>query len=115
MAPTGTAPEPADGAAVAPGGRDSVDVDRLQAALDDGRARAAVMGQHAAATAPGAPVDGSPHVFLPDGAGVDSAGVHNPGVELRWEGDEGRGFPVIVADAPTVFTDLVQRAAALAP
>jgi len=94
---------------------DSVDVDRLQAALDDGRARAAVMGQHAAATAPGAPVDGSPHLFLPDGAGVDSAGVHNPGLELRWEGEEGRGFPVIVADDPTVYTDLVQRAAALAP
>lgn len=88
---------------------ESVDVDRLQLALDDGRARRAVMAQHATATAPGSGVDGSPHLFLPDGTGV-----HNPGIDLRWEGEHGRGFPVIVDDRPEVYTDLLQRAAALA-
>jgi len=85
----------------------SVDVDRLRAALDDGRARGAVMGQHAAAAGWG--VKGSPHLFLPDGTDV-----HNPGVELRWEGEHGRGFPVVTGDDPAVFTGILQRAAALA-
>jgi len=88
----------------------SVDVDRLREALDDGRARATVMGQHAQSSGPDSAVTGSPHLFLPDGSDV-----HNPGVELRWEGRQGQGFPVIVADDPTVYNDLVQRAAALAP
>ncbi len=87
----------------------SVDVDRLRVALDDGRARRAVLAQHETATAPGSAVDGSPHLFLPDGTDA-----HNPGVELRWEGEHGRGFPVIVADEPAVYTELLQRAAALA-
>ena len=86
---------------------EGVDVDRLRAALDDGRARGAVMVQHASAA--GAGVQGSPHVFLPDGTDV-----HNPGVELRWEGEPGKGFPVVTADDPVVCTDLLQRAAALA-
>ncbi len=89
------------------GGCGSVDVDRLRAALDDGRARRAVMEQHAAA--PGLGVKGSPHLFLPDGTDV-----HNPGVELHWEGEHGIGFPVVDADDPEVYTDLLQRAAVLA-
>jgi predicted DsbA family dithiol-disulfide isomerase len=87
----------------------AVDVYRLRAALDDGRARKAVMAQHATATEPGAAVQGSPHLFLPDGTDV-----HNPGVEIRCEGEHGRGFPVVVADDPGVYRELVQRAAALA-
>ncbi len=90
-------------------GCEAVDVDRLRTALDDGRARGAVMAQHAVATEPGGPVKGSPHLFLPDGSDV-----HNPGLEVRWEGEEGRGFPVVVADDPGVYRELVQRAAALA-
>lgn len=86
-----------------------LDVDRLRVALDDGRARRLVLDHHHAATAPGSGVSGSPHLFLPDGGDA-----HNPGVELRWEGEHGRGFPVVVADDPAVYTELLQRAAALA-
>jgi predicted DsbA family dithiol-disulfide isomerase len=86
---------------------ESVDVDRLRDALDDGRARRLVMEQHASADGEG--VKGSPHLFLPDGTDV-----HNPGVAFRWEGEEGKGFPVITDDDPEVYTDLLQRAAALA-
>ncbi|MEA2686714.1 MAG: hypothetical protein QOE93_1909 [Actinomycetota bacterium] len=84
----------------------SVDVDRLRSALDGGRARPRVMEQHRSAE--GAGVKGSPHVFLPDGSDV-----HNPGLELRWEGEHGRGFPVVVADDPGVYSEMLQRAAAL--
>jgi predicted DsbA family dithiol-disulfide isomerase len=86
---------------------EGVDVSRLQDAFDDGRARRAVMDQHAAAA--GGAAKGSPHLFLPDGSDV-----HNPGIELRWEGEHGRGFPIVTSDDPTVYTDLLQRAAALA-
>ena len=67
---------------------ESVDVDRLREALDDGRARRAVMEQHAAASSDGSGVKGSPHLFLPDGTDV-----HNPGVDLRWEGRARQGLP----------------------
>jgi len=89
------------------GACEAVDVERLRDALDDGRARRMVMGQHASAAAQG--VKGSPHLFLPDGTDI-----HNPGVEFHWEGEEGRGFPVVTADDPAVYAELVQRAAALA-
>lgn len=51
-------------------------------------------------------VRGSPHLFLPDGTDL-----HNPGVELHWEGEKGRGFPVIDSDDPSVHGDLLRRAA----
>jgi predicted DsbA family dithiol-disulfide isomerase len=89
------------------GACESVDVDHLRAALDDGRARRTVMQHHAAA--PGAGVAGSPHLFLPDGTDV-----HNPGMELEWEGEHGVGFPVVTADDPGVYTELLERAASLA-
>ncbi|HVF14306.1 MAG TPA: DsbA family protein [Acidimicrobiales bacterium] len=87
---------------------EQVDEDRLRDALDDGRARRMMMDQHAAADDAG--VKGSPHLFLPDGTEA-----HNPGVEFRWEGEHGKGFPVVTADNPTIYTELLQRAAALAP
>ena len=71
----------------------------------------AVMGQHAAATAPGvaastaAPISSSP----------TAATCTTPASSCGGRASTGRGFPVIVADDPTVYTDLVQRAAALAP
>jgi predicted DsbA family dithiol-disulfide isomerase len=90
-----------------------LDVDRLAGALDDGRARRAVMEQHAAAVAGGAagegPVQGSPHLFLPDGTDC-----HNPGIEMHWHGEHGRGFPVVTADDRTIYGDLLVRAARLA-
>jgi predicted DsbA family dithiol-disulfide isomerase len=79
-----------------------VDIDALGAALDDGRARGEMMRdyrQHREA------VQGSPHLFFADGYDV-----HNPGIELRWVGEQGAGFPVVEKDDPDVFRDLVQRA-----
>lgn len=84
---------------------DAVDAAAVAAALDDGRARRAVMEQHALATS--SAVRGSPHLFLPDGGDV-----HNPGIEMHWEGEEGVGFPVLTGDDPSVYDDLVRRAAA---
>ncbi len=86
----------------------AVDVDALAAALDDGRARRAVVDQHRLAEASDS-VKGSPHVFLPDGTDV-----HNPGIEMRWEGEQGKGFPVVTKDDPSIYGDLLVRAARLA-
>ncbi|MFC0861227.1 DsbA family protein [Sphaerimonospora cavernae] len=89
-------------------GSGCVDVDALAQALDDGRARSAVMDQFTAARH--GRVTCSPHVFLYDG--TDFA---NPGVRARWvNGDFGVGFPVIDADDPTIYTDILARAADLA-
>ncbi|MEO8511521.1 MAG: hypothetical protein ABI534_09790 [Chloroflexota bacterium] len=83
-----------------------VDVAALAAALDDGRARSAIFEQWEVARTDA--VDGSPHFFLPDGTNVQ-----NPGVVMRWEGDDGQGggFPVIDSNDPTAYDDLVRRAA----
>lgn len=79
---------------------DAVDEGALAEALDCGRARSAVM-----ATVPDQ-VKGSPHVFLPDGSDA-----HNPGIQLHWMGEHGQGFPYIDADDPSVYDDLIRRAA----
>ena len=57
----------------------AVDVTALKDALVAGRARGELEAQLAISLTD--EVRGSPHVFLPDGADV-----HNPGIELRWEG-----------------------------
>lgn len=83
---------------------EGVDADGLRAALDDGRARHRVMEQSEGADDAG--VDGSPHLFLPDGSDA-----FNPGIEMHWQGEHGKGFPVIDGDDPKVFDDLLRRAA----
>jgi predicted DsbA family dithiol-disulfide isomerase len=81
-----------------------VDADALAEALDDGRARRPMLdGYWSAADG----VDGSPHVFLPDGTDA-----HNPGVEFHWDGERGAKQLVIDRDDRSVYDDLVQRAAA---
>ncbi|MEV4457569.1 DsbA family oxidoreductase [Microbispora sp. NPDC004025] len=82
-----------------------VDVAALAAALDDGRARAALSEQ--AAVAATDRVNCSPHLFLPDG--TDHA---NPGIEVGWAGGYGIGWPVVSSDDPGVFEDILKRAAA---
>ena len=62
------------------------------------------MGQ--ARSAESGRVNGSPHLFLPDGTDV-----HNPGIEMHWEGDHGKGFPVVDRDEPAIYEDLLRRAA----
>ncbi|HZB30822.1 MAG TPA: DsbA family protein [Streptosporangiaceae bacterium] len=82
-----------------------VDTVALDAALNDGRARKA-LSQDAAISAT-EQVICSPHLFLPDGG--DYA---NPGIEVRWEGDYGVGWPVVTKDDPTIFENLIKRALA---
>jgi predicted DsbA family dithiol-disulfide isomerase len=49
-------------------------------------------------------VQGSPHVFLPDGSDHP-----NPGVDMSWE-DHRNGFPVIHGYDPSVYDELVRTA-----
>lgn len=83
---------------------DGLDVDRLADALGDGRARAHLTEDHAVSER--SFVRGSPHLFLPDGTDT-----HNPGIEMHWEGEHGEGFPVVDADDPSVYEDILDRAA----
>jgi predicted DsbA family dithiol-disulfide isomerase len=82
---------------------DSVDADALRRDLDEGTARAAMMREYRKNADK---VQGSPHFFLADGSDV-----HNPGIDLRWEGEPGAGFPVVEVDDPSAIDELVQRAA----
>jgi predicted DsbA family dithiol-disulfide isomerase len=85
------------------GGCVAVDADALRRDLDAGTARAEMMRGYREHTED---VQGSPHFFLADGSDV-----HNPGVELHWEGEPGAGFPVVDEDNPAAIDELVQRAA----
>lgn len=80
-----------------------VDVDKLLDALDEGRARPLLM-EHARVAASDQ-VKGSPQVFLADGTGT-----HNPGIEMHWESEHGKGFPVIDSFRPETYVELIQRA-----
>jgi predicted DsbA family dithiol-disulfide isomerase len=84
-------------------GCDRVDADALAAALEDGRARGAMMADYRAHAAD---VQGSPHFFLADGSDA-----HNPGIELHWDD---AGYPVVDADDPAAYDALVRRAAEVA-
>jgi len=87
---------------------DGIDVDALTDALDTGRSRAAIMRDHREASTGG--VQGSPHVFLPDGTNV-----HNPGIALHWEGSPGDGgYPVVDSDDASVIDGLVASASSSA-
>lgn len=81
-----------------------LDVPALAEALDDGRARRSVMEQQRAAEA--TQVKGSPHLFLADGTDA-----HNPGIDMEWAGEHGQGFPVVSKDDPSVYEELLWRAA----
>ncbi len=84
---------------------DGVDADALAEALDEGRARRAVMDDFAEAK--GDTVQGSPHLFLPGGKDV-----HNPGIEMHWEGEKEEGALVVEWDRPEVYADLLREASA---
>jgi predicted DsbA family dithiol-disulfide isomerase len=83
---------------------DGIDADALGEALDDGRARSIVMDQ--ANEAEDGDISGSPHIFLSDGSEY-----FNPGVELSWEGEHGKGFPIIQSDDPEIYEEILTRAA----
>ncbi|MEU4196242.1 DsbA family protein [Kribbella sp. NPDC026611] len=69
---------------------DSADAKSLTDALDDGRARSALMADHAIAVTD--IIQGSPHLFLPDGTST-----HNPGIKVHWEGPWASGYPIAEA------------------
>ena len=83
---------------------ESVEVGKLMDALDEGSGRHQLMQQ--AHISEIDRVKGSPHLFLPDGTDV-----HNPGISMHWEGEHGKGFPVVDRDEPTIYEDLLRRAA----
>jgi predicted DsbA family dithiol-disulfide isomerase len=86
----------------------AVDAPALAAALDSGSARGSVMAHYH--TAHTAEVLCSPHVFLYDGSNFA-----NSGVRVHWQnGPFGVGFPVIDADDPGIYTDILTRAAEVA-
>lgn len=81
-----------------------VDVAALAEALDDGRARRAIL--HDWAVASGDEVRGSAHLFAPDGTNAQ-----NPGITIGWTADpRGEGMYTIEADDPAAIDDLVRRA-----
>jgi predicted DsbA family dithiol-disulfide isomerase len=84
---------------------EAIDVGALAAALDDGRARRALMDDFR--TAQGDEVRGSAHLFAPDGMNDQ-----NPGIGIGWEDD---GSPYgrywIEHDDPAAIDELVRRAA----
>lgn len=85
-----------------------VDVVQLDEVLRSGRARRAVFED--VELARGDDVAMSPHLFLPDGSSVT-----NPGVTVHWQGEWARGFPVIDADDPSIYDDLLKTAATNLP
>ena len=82
-----------------------LDRERLAQRFDEGAARASLMRGIARSQDDDA-VQGSPHVFLADGGEM-----HNPGIEMEWEGEHGKGFPVVHSDDPSVYADIVRRSA----
>jgi predicted DsbA family dithiol-disulfide isomerase len=51
-------------------------------------------------------VQGSPHLFVADGYNV-----HNPGIEMHRTAEQFSGFPVIDSDDPSVYDEILTRAA----
>jgi predicted DsbA family dithiol-disulfide isomerase len=85
---------------------ESLDLARLADALDAGRARRAIFEQWDVAKTDA--VQGSPHLFAPDGTNAQ-----NPGLEMEWsQGGDGVWLPTILRDDPAAYEDLVRRAAA---
>jgi predicted DsbA family dithiol-disulfide isomerase len=82
---------------------EAVDVTALAEAIDDGRARRALMEDWAIAR--GDEVRGSAHLFAPDGTNAQ-----NPGLEIAWS-DEAGGRPGVVRDDLSELDDLVRRGA----
>ncbi len=82
---------------------DGLDVEGLAASLAAGSARNAVFADYEMAKTDA--VSMSPHLFLPDGTNHT-----NPGLEVHWQGDWAKGFPVVDKDDPLVYEDLLRIA-----
>lgn len=42
---------------------------------------------------------------------IAGTACHNPGIEMHWQGEQGRGFPVVTTYDPSIDGDLLVRAA----
>ena len=82
---------------------DGVDVAALATALDDGRARRALMDDWTVAQ--GDEVRGAAHLFLADGTNAQ-----NPGISIGWEPGGQEGAYRIDADDPTAIDEFVRAA-----
>jgi predicted DsbA family dithiol-disulfide isomerase len=89
-------------------GEAGLDVDLLAEALDTGRHRRDLTADFAVARTDA--IAGSPTLRLPDGTSTT-----NPGMDVHWEGPWAAGFPIVDADDPGVYDDLLRRAAGSAP
>lgn len=85
---------------------ESVDVPALAQALDDGRARRALLDDWAVAR--GDDVRGSAHLFGPDGTNEQ-----NPGITVGWTDDGGVGVYRVDADDPAAIEGFVRHAATI--
>lgn len=52
----------------------------------------------------------SPHLFLANGSNHT-----NPGIEVHWQGDWAKGFPVIDSDNPSIYEELITTANQASP
>ena len=82
---------------------ETVDVGTLADALDDGRARRALLDDWGVAR--GDEVRGSAHVFAPDGTNEQ-----NPGITIGWQENGGAGTYTVDVDEPTAIEAFVRRA-----
>ncbi|MGH2383115.1 MAG: DsbA family oxidoreductase [Candidatus Limnocylindria bacterium] len=89
---------------------ESLDVATLADALDDGRARRAMLDDWV--TARGDAVRGSAHLFAPDGENAQ-----NPGISIGWQEDDGPagGVATVESDDPAAIDRFLLAAAQVAP
>ena len=83
---------------------DDIKTDQLRVDLRDGLGRDPLWADYT--TAQTDAVSMSPHLFLHDGTSYT-----NPGIELHWQGDWAKGFPVIDNDQPEIYDTILTTAA----
>lgn len=83
---------------------DGIDLVGLADAIDSGRARHLLFEQWEVAKTDA--VDGSAHLFTPDGWNGQ-----NPGIEVDWREEAGEWIPTLVRDDPAAYEEIVRRAA----
>ncbi|MDQ4144152.1 MAG: DsbA family protein [Actinomycetota bacterium] len=79
---------------------ESVDEEELDRALRSGKARKTVFEDTAEAQSSDV-IKGSPHFFASGGQNW-----HNPGVQMRWVGKSGEGFPLVEKDDHTIYEEM---------
>lgn len=82
----------------------SIDIERFEQDLRRGTHRQRIFDD--LDTVRSGAVKLSPHLFLRDG--TDCA---NPGLAVRWHGEWAKGFPIVERDEPTIYEQLLERAA----